>query len=64
MKTRITKIDFLDRFKKVHSDRYDYSKVNYINSKSKVIIICKISDHGEFYQTPSAHWKVSVVKPM
>jgi superfamily II DNA or RNA helicase len=57
MKTRVTKIDFLDRFKKVHSDRYDYSKVHYINSKSKVIIICKISDHGEFYQTPSAHWK-------
>jgi very-short-patch-repair endonuclease len=38
---------------KVHGDRYDYSKVNYINAKTKIIIVCKI--HGEFIQTPSNH---------
>jgi hypothetical protein len=36
-----------------HKDKYDYSKVNYIHSKSKVIIICK--EHGEFEQTPANH---------
>lgn len=33
--------------------RYDYSKVNFINSSKKVIIICK--EHGEFEQTPQKH---------
>ena len=37
----------------VHSSRYDYSKVDYINSTTKVIIICK--EHGEFLQTPASH---------
>ena len=32
---------------------YDYSKVEYINAKTKICIICKI--HGEFWQTPSNH---------
>ena len=39
--------------KKVHGDRYDYSKVEYKNTKTKIIIICK--EHGEFLQTPSEH---------
>lgn len=34
-------------------DIYDYSKVNYVNSSSKIVIICKI--HGEFLQTPNSH---------
>ena len=33
--------------------KYDYSKVKYINLKTKVIIICP--EHGEFKQTPSSH---------
>jgi hypothetical protein len=37
----------------IYGDRYDYSKVDYKNSSSKVIIICKI--HGEFLQIPSSH---------
>ena len=36
-----------------YKDKFDYSKVNYINSISKVIIICK--KHGEFFKTPSKH---------
>jgi hypothetical protein len=44
---------FAEKAQKVHNDNYDYSKVNYINSLSKVIIICK--KHGEFEQTPSHH---------
>ena len=39
--------------RKVHGDKYDYSKVEYVNNHTKVCIIC--SEHGEFWQTPSAH---------
>jgi hypothetical protein len=44
---------FIRRSKEVHGDKYDYSLVNYINSHTKVRIICPI--HGEFKQTPSCH---------
>ena len=40
-------------FEKVHGDRYDYSKVNYVNTRTKVLIICP--EHGEFWQRPSSH---------
>ena len=39
----------------IHGDLYDYSKVDYKHSQSKVIIICPI--HGEFNQTPNNHLK-------
>lgn len=34
-------------------DTYDYSKVEYINAKTEVVIICP--KHGEFSQTPTNH---------
>ena len=48
-----TLIDFIDQAKKVHGDKYDYSKVEYTNSQTKVCIICP--KHGEFWQTPNSH---------
>jgi very-short-patch-repair endonuclease/predicted DNA-binding protein len=36
-----------------HGDKYDYSKVEYKTTNTKVIIICKI--HGNFEQTPCSH---------
>lgn len=39
----------------VHGDKYDYSKVVYINNSTEVIIICSV--HGEFKQTPANHLK-------
>lgn len=45
---------FLDRSKRLHGDKYDYSKVIYKNSNSPVEIICK--EHGSFFQTPHSHW--------
>ncbi len=36
-----------------HNNFYDYSKVNFINSKIKIIIICP--EHGEFEQRPDMH---------
>ena len=44
---------FINKAKKVHGDKYDYSKVEYINTKTKVCIICP--EHGEFWQTPNNH---------
>lgn len=46
---------FIKKAHEVHGDKYDYSKVNYIDSKTKVCIICK--KHGEFWQLPSSHIK-------
>ncbi len=44
---------FISKANKIHQNRYDYSKVNYINAKTKITIICR--EHGEFQQTPSNH---------
>ena len=44
---------FILSAKKVHRDRYDYSKVKYKDAKTKVCIICPI--HGEFWQVPNYH---------
>ena len=51
-----TKI-FISKAKKIHGEKYDYSKVEYINAKTKIIIIFKIifKIHAEFSQTPSNH---------
>ncbi len=46
---------FIEDAKKVHGDRYDYSKVEYVSNKTKVCIICP--KHGEFWQKPSVHLK-------
>jgi hypothetical protein len=48
-----THIEWIEKAKNIHGDRYDYSKVDYKNSSSKVIIICKI--HGEFSLIPPSH---------
>ena len=46
-------IEFIKRSREVHGDKYDYSKVDYVNPKTKVCIIC--SKHGEFWQKPYNH---------
>lgn len=48
-----TNEDILRDFKKVHSDYYDYSLVNYINSSTKVKVICP--NHGIFEISPGHH---------
>lgn len=45
--------EFIQKAKQVHGDKYDYSKVEYINSSTKVCIVCP--KHGEFWQTPTHH---------
>ena len=50
---KLTTEEFIERARKVHGDKYDYSKVEYVNSKTKVCIICPV--HGEFWMTPNMH---------
>jgi hypothetical protein len=45
---------FIKKARLVHGDRYDYSKVDYTNGRTKVIIICE--KHGEFQQSPDNHY--------
>jgi len=52
---KLSQETFISRAKEIHGDLYDYSKVNYINSKTPVTIICDI--HGEFKQWPCNHLK-------
>ena len=50
---KLSKEEFIEKARKLHGDKYDYSKVEYINNKTKVLIICPT--HGEFLQTPNSH---------
>ena len=53
---KIAREKFIERAKKLHGDKYDYSKVEYIDFHTKVCIICPI--HGEFWQMPATHLKI------
>ena len=46
---------FIKEAKSVHNNKYDYSKVEYVNAHTKICIICP--EHGEFWQTPNEHLK-------
>ena len=50
---KITTREFIERARKIHGDKYDYSKVEYKGTHDKVCIICPI--HGEFWQAPHEH---------
>ena len=52
---KYTTISFIEKAKLSHGYKYNYSKINYTNCKTKVTIICK--EHGEFLQTPNSHLK-------
>ena len=48
-----TKEKFIEKAILIHNNIYNYDNVNYIDSQTKVIIICK--EHGEFEQRPNSH---------
>ena len=56
-KLKLTLEEFIEESNKIHGiGRYDYSKVNYINTDTNVIIICHNHDiPHEFPQTPHRH---------
>lgn len=53
MGKKLTTEIFIQRAKEIHRNTYDYFKVEYLGSKSKVEIICP--KHGSFFQTPNGH---------
>ena len=53
MAVRLTIQEFIEKAIQIHGDKYDYSKVEYINDKTPVCIICP--EHGEFWQKPCVH---------
>jgi very-short-patch-repair endonuclease len=44
---RLTQIEVIESIKKVHNDKYDLSKVVYVNRRTKICVICPI--HGEWF---------------
>ena len=52
---KLTTEEFIERARAVHGDKYDYSKVNYVNNKTKVVITCP--EHSDFHKSPYDHFK-------
>ena len=50
---KLTTEEFIKKAREVHGDKYDYSKVEYLDNRTPVCIICP--KHGEFPQTPTIH---------
>jgi len=50
---KYTTEEVIQKFKSVHGDTYDYSKVVYTGMLNKVTIVCK--EHGDFQQVSSSH---------
>lgn len=51
---RMTKDEFMAKATEIHGKHYDYSKSNYVNSKTKILIKCN-KCNNEFWQTPHNH---------
>lgn len=50
---KLSNEEFIEKSKSIHGNKYDYSKVDYKNNRTKVCIICP--EHGEFWMTPNSH---------
>lgn len=50
---KLTTEEFIEKSKAIHDNKYDYSLVDYINSRTKIKIICP--KHGEFEQKSNNH---------
>jgi len=55
MPNKLTTAEWIFKARAIHGDRYDYSKVTYVNGKTKVIICCLIPNHGDWLSSPSNH---------
>ena len=53
MSIKYTTEEIVKQFKLKHGNKFDYSKVKYVNAKTKVTITCK--EHGDFEQSPESH---------
>ena len=53
----LSREELISKFRKVHGNNFDYSKVIFESLILKVIIICP--EHGEFAQQPRLHLRGS-----
>lgn len=53
MSKKLTSKKFIEKCILIHGNRYDYSKVEYVNNYTDVCIICP--EHGKFEQLPKNH---------
>ena len=53
--SRISKTEWLERFKEVHKNKYSYDKADFSCSDEKITISCY--EHGDFKQSPINHAK-------
>lgn len=49
----LSKEVYIESFKEVHGEKYDYSQVKYVGYRDKIKIICP--EHGEFWQRCDSH---------
>jgi len=56
--TRITKDEFVERAREVHSDRFSYDKVNFKKMTTPIMVTCK--EHGDFSVIPNNHLAATV----
>lgn len=59
-RNRQTTESFIEKAKKIHGDRFDYSLVSYKNSSTYISLICK--KHGVFKITPNSHLRGEICK--
>lgn len=52
-RSRSDTLQFVEKAKGVHGDRYDYSMVSYVRADERVRIVCR--KHGEFLMKPNCH---------
>ena len=57
MPKRLTQEEFIEKARKIHGNKYDYSNVQYINYTTAVCIECP--KHGRFLQKPINHLQLS-----
>ena len=57
---KMLKEEFVLNANIIHKNKYDYSSSIFINTKTKIVIICPI--HGKFKQIPSEHLRSSGCK--
>ena len=53
MPRKLTNNEFIERAKKIHGEKYDYTNSIYVTGKTKIKIDCY--KHGSFWQTPYSH---------
>ena len=50
MKTRSSQEKVIEKLQETYGDRYDFSRVRYVNARTKIEVVCK--KHGSFFAMP------------